>query len=101
MAVEVKPAPAAVAGSNGTGTTTPARTPNALRRELAAAVSEAAQRLRVPGVAVGVIHGGVEHHVTHGVTSVTNPLEVTDDTLFQIGSTGKTFTATAVMRLVE
>ena len=101
MAVEVKPAPAAVAESNGSGSTAASRTPNQLRRELVAAVGEAAQRLRVPGVAVGVIHGDVEHHVTHGVTSVTNPLEVTDDTLFQIGSTGKTFTATAVMRLVE
>ena len=38
---------------------------------------------------------------SHGVTSVENPLPVDDDTLFQFGSTGKTFTATAIMRLVD
>jgi CubicO group peptidase (beta-lactamase class C family) len=35
------------------------------------------------------------------VTSTDNPLEVDSGTLFQIGSTTKTFTATALMRLVE
>ena len=61
---------------------------------------EAAQRLQVPGVAVGVTFEGSEHLFAHGVTSVDNPLPVTADTLFQIGSTTKTFTATAAMRLV-
>lgn len=65
------------------------------------AVGEAAERLQVPGVAVGVINGDQEHHVYHGVTSIENPLEVDERTLFQIGSTGKTFTATAIMRLCE
>jgi CubicO group peptidase (beta-lactamase class C family) len=72
-----------------------------LRDQLQAAVDEAATRLHVPGVAVGVFHDGIEDHVFHGVTSVAHPLPVTDDTIFQIGSTGKTFTATAIMRLVE
>ena len=36
-----------------------------------------------------------------GVTSIEHPLDVTPDTLFQIGSITKTFTATAIMRLVE
>ena len=71
------------------------------REALQAAVKEAAERLNVPGVAAGVIHGDVEDHVFHGVTSVEHPLPVGEDTLFQIGSTGKTFTATAMMRLVE
>lgn len=35
------------------------------------------------------------------MTSVENPLPVEANTLFQFGSTGKTFTATAMMRLVE
>ena len=38
---------------------------------------------------------------SHGVTSVENPLPVDEHTLFQFGSTGKTFTATAIMRLVD
>jgi CubicO group peptidase (beta-lactamase class C family) len=57
--------------------------------------------LGVPGVALGVVSGGEEETAGLGVTSVDNPLEVTADTLFQIGSIGKTFTATLVMRLVE
>lgn len=64
-------------------------------------VTEMAERLDVPGVAVGVYHDGVEHYAFHGVTSVENPLPVDENTLFQIGSTTKTFTATAIMRLVD
>ena len=43
---------------------------------------------------------GREVFASHGVTSVENPLPVTQHTLFLIGSVTKTFTATAVMRLV-
>jgi CubicO group peptidase (beta-lactamase class C family) len=57
--------------------------------------------LSVPGVALGVLFEGNEEVAGLGVTSVDNPLEVTPDTLFQIGSIGKTFVATAIMRLVE
>jgi CubicO group peptidase (beta-lactamase class C family) len=52
-------------------------------------------------VAVGVLHGDEEHLAYHGVTSVENPLPVDGDTLFQFGSTGKTFTSVALLRLVE
>jgi CubicO group peptidase (beta-lactamase class C family) len=69
----------------------------ALRSQLA----EKAEQLAVPGVAVGVYHAGEEHYAFHGVTSVENPLPVDEHTLFQFGSTGKTFTATAVLQLVE
>src|SRR5207237_874280 len=63
--------------------------------------AEVAERFHVPGVAVGVLAVGEEHYAFHGVTSVENPLAIDENTLFQIGSTGKTFTATTVMRLVE
>lgn len=59
------------------------------------------RRLKVPGVAVGLYHKGREHLAGFGVTSVENPLPVTADTLFQIGSTTKTITGTIVMQLVE
>jgi CubicO group peptidase (beta-lactamase class C family) len=59
------------------------------------------EELAVPGVALGVLFDGEEQTAGLGVTSIENPLEVTPDTLFQIGSIGKTFTATAMMRLVE
>jgi CubicO group peptidase (beta-lactamase class C family) len=69
--------------------------------QLRSRVSEEAERLEVPGVSVGVYHNGEEHYAFHGVTSVENPLPVDENTLFQFGSTGKTFTATAMLRLVE
>jgi CubicO group peptidase (beta-lactamase class C family) len=55
----------------------------------------------IPGVAVGVLHKGEAVTASFGVTNVNHPLPVTDDTLFQIGSATKTFTVTAIMRLVE
>ena len=55
----------------------------------------------VPGAVVGVLHQGETKTAGLGVTNVDHPLPVTPDTLFQIGSITKTYTATAVMRLVE
>jgi CubicO group peptidase (beta-lactamase class C family) len=55
----------------------------------------------VPGVAVGLLHDSQEHIAAFGVTSVDNPLAVDEDTLFQVGSITKTFSATAAMRLVD
>ena len=69
--------------------------------ELSAEVSRLATELDVPGVAVGVTIDGQEHLAFHGVTSVEDPLPVDAGTLFQIGSTGKTYTGTAIMVLVE
>ena len=64
-------------------------------------VSALSDRLAVPGVAVGVAFDGEEHTAFHGVTSVEDPLPVDAGTRFQIGSTGKTYTATAILILVE
>jgi len=64
-------------------------------------VSEAMERLHVPGVSVGIMVDGQEHVAAFGVTNVNYPSPVLPDTLFQIGSTTKTVTATAIMRLVE
>jgi CubicO group peptidase (beta-lactamase class C family) len=64
------------------------------------AVQAAREEAGVPGVAIGVLEDGVERHEGYGVTSVENPLEVTSDTRFQIGSITKTFLGTAVSELV-
>jgi CubicO group peptidase (beta-lactamase class C family) len=55
----------------------------------------------VPGAALGVLQGADVRTVTLGVTSVENPLPVTEATLFQLGSISKVYTGTAVMRLVD
>ena len=68
---------------------------------LADVVAALAEELQIPGVAVGVLLDGREEHVFQGVTSIDNPLPVNERTLFLCGSTTKTFTATAIVRLVE
>lgn len=70
-------------------------------KQLQTKLTEMAEQLEVPGVSVGVYKEGEEQYAFHGVTSIENPLPVDENTLFQFGSTGKTFTATAIMRLVE
>ncbi|MST32491.1 serine hydrolase [Acidimicrobiaceae bacterium USS-CC1] len=72
-----------------------------MSNELQEKLDELGRELDVPGVAAGVSVGGREIYAFHGVTSVDNPLPVDEATLFQFGSTGKTFTATAVLRLVD
>ena len=73
----------------------------ATEAELQIHVSVLADRLEVPGVAVGIAVDDENHVAFHGVTSVEDPLPVDPGTLFQIGSTGKTYTATAILQLVE
>jgi CubicO group peptidase (beta-lactamase class C family) len=71
------------------------------QKEFEAKLAELAGGLEVPGAAVGVYHEGREQYAPYGVTSIESPVPVDEDTLFQFGSTGKTFTATALMRLEE
>lgn len=59
------------------------------------------KRLKVPGAAIGIYHDGQEYAAGFGRTSVENPLRVTPDTLFQVGSISKTFTGTILIRLAE
>ena len=55
----------------------------------------------IPGVALGILSGDEEARAGFGVTSVENPLPVTAETLFQVGSITKTFLGTLVMRLAQ
>ncbi|MFT4040351.1 MAG: serine hydrolase domain-containing protein, partial [Thermomicrobiales bacterium] len=75
--------------------------PGALFAELDAMVEAAMAQRHIPGVAVGVLYQGEEYVRGYGVTNVDSPQPVDGDTLFRIGSITKTFTGTAVMRLVE
>jgi CubicO group peptidase (beta-lactamase class C family) len=56
---------------------------------------------KVPGVLVGILKDGDLRTAGFGVTNMDHPLEVTSDTLFQIGSITKTFTGTLIMKLAE
>ena len=77
------------------------KTAEALFRALDERIEAAMKRYHVPGVAVAVYWQGREHVRGFGVTNVDHPLRVDADTLFRIASITKTFTATAMMRLVE
>jgi CubicO group peptidase (beta-lactamase class C family) len=70
-------------------------------RNIAQTVAEEMDELEIPGAVLGILHQGQEQVVGLGVTHIENPMPVTAETLFQIGSITKTFTATAVMMLVE
>lgn len=74
---------------------------NPIYQPLHAKTQELMTATGTPGVAVGILHNGEEHLCGFGVTNVNHPLPVDGDTLFQIGSTSKTVTATVAMRLVE
>lgn len=70
------------------------------QKKLSDFVEMQAEEFGVPGVAVGVLLDGQEIYASHGVTSLANPLPVDEKTLFHLASVSKTFTATALMRLV-
>ena len=82
----------------GTARQTPA---DARFEKIAGLVQAQMAAHNVPGVAIGILDEGRVTTRAFGVTNIDHPLPVTDDTLFQIGSISKTFTGTAIMRLVE
>ncbi|MGH2808400.1 MAG: serine hydrolase domain-containing protein [Actinomycetota bacterium] len=55
----------------------------------------------VPGASLGVLVDGEVKTAVSGVTNVDTQVPVTTDTLFQIGSATKSFTATLIMQLVD
>lgn len=65
------------------------------------AVVAAMREFRIPGGALGILAGNREQHATFGVSSLSSLRPVAPDTLFQIGSLTKTFTATAIWKLID
>jgi CubicO group peptidase (beta-lactamase class C family) len=56
---------------------------------------------RIPSAAIGVLHDGVISDFAVGVRDVTTREPATTDTIFQLGSMSKTWTALAFMQLVD
>jgi CubicO group peptidase (beta-lactamase class C family) len=59
------------------------------------------ERHGVPAASVAVLSGGQVVEAAAGVLNVETGVEATTDSVFQIGSIGKVWTATAVMQLVD
>ena len=68
---------------------------------IASLVERKMTEYRVPGVGLGIFKNGQLTIRGFGVTNVDDPQPITADTVFTIASISKTFTATAIMRLVE
>lgn len=57
---------------------------------------------KVPGATLGILRLGEEPvYAHHGILNARTGIETTDDSVFQIGSMGKVWTTTAIMRLVD
>lgn len=80
--------------------TTTTTEPVAIGR-LADKIQAGMAKYAIPGAGLGVWYRGREYVRGFGVTSVDTNEPVSADTVFRIGSTTKTFTATAIMRLAE
>ena len=68
---------------------------------IGAAVQGEASRWNVPGIAVGVLHDGEIITTSTGFANLATRAPMTDDTISQIGSISKVFTATLAMILVD
>ncbi|HZT64356.1 MAG TPA: serine hydrolase domain-containing protein [Acidimicrobiales bacterium] len=72
-----------------------------LRAGLAERLRELAAKHEVVGASTAVVQGDEMVQAVSGVTNLRTGVEVTRDTLFQIGSITKSYTATLVMQLVD
>jgi CubicO group peptidase (beta-lactamase class C family) len=68
---------------------------------LADRLAELAQRHHVPGASLAFVSDGTVTQAACGVLNTATGVAATTDSLFQIGSITKIYTATLVMRLVE
>lgn len=71
------------------------------RADLRYRVSQLLREYRIPGAAIGVLHEGEISDFAVGVRDVTNREPATTDTIYQLGSMSKTWTALAFMQLVD
>ena len=66
-----------------------------------ARLNELAAEANVPGAALGIWSDGQEILAAHGVLNAATEVPVTTDSVFQVGSITKLWTATMIMQLVD
>jgi len=72
-----------------------------LDQQLSTRVAGILNRHPAVGLALGVVRGGHLELSTHGVADIATGRPITEDTVFRVASITKTFTAIAVLQLVE
>lgn len=72
-----------------------------LLEQLDPIIQDQMQLWDVPGVSIGILHDGQVEFAGHGVANIETGAPVAPETLFQIGSISKVFTATLLMTLVD
>ncbi|HXS25178.1 MAG TPA: serine hydrolase domain-containing protein, partial [Gemmatimonadales bacterium] len=76
--------------------------PDSISARVDQAVLAELKRQKIPGISLGVMRGGrIIKAKGYGLANVELAVPVTPRSVFQTGSVGKQFTATAVMMLVE
>jgi CubicO group peptidase (beta-lactamase class C family) len=89
-------------GANSSASAAPAELPTATAQRIDADVKAALRRFAVPGAAIMVIHDGQPVYVrTFGSRDPAHSLPVRPDTVFEIGSITKQFTAASILQLEE
>ena len=71
------------------------------QKTLQSKLSRLIKKHKVPGAAVGVLHNGEVTEAAAGVINLNTGVKATTDTLWQIGSMSKPWTAQVVMQLVD
>lgn len=74
---------------------------DSLKEELNQRLGDLAREHRVPGASLAVLHNGTVWSCAAGYLNLNTKVETTPDSLFQIGSITKVYTATLVMQLVD
>lgn len=69
--------------------------------ELEPFVHQLIEHWKVPGVAIGILHEGNHEFLGYGHANIETDTPVVAETLFQIGSISKVFTATLLLHLVD
>jgi len=69
--------------------------------EISSELEKIVEEGEIPEISCGVRFGDTVETASFGITNISHPLKVIDETFFQIGSITKTSVALAVMRLVD